>query len=50
MTGVLSEMFLKLAPEERRPVSYLLQGSLVPGYQSLEFQFSTKMLLYEAIL
>ncbi len=45
MTKQLSELFLALDTSELRVASYLLQGSLVPPYQSKEFQLSSKMLL-----
>lgn len=45
MTELLSQLFKELAPEEIRPVSYLLQGKLVPKYEPLEFQLSIKMLI-----
>ena len=45
MTEVLAELLKELTVEEIEPASYLLQGSLVPTYQSLEFQMSGKMLL-----
>lgn len=45
MTERLAQLFLQLEKAELAPASYLMQGSLVPPYQSLEFQLSTKMLL-----
>lgn len=45
MTEVLADLFKHLDREEIIVASYLLQGSLVPSYQSLEFQLSSKMLL-----
>jgi len=45
ITYLLAELYLKLAPEERQSATYLLQGQLVPDYESLEFQLSEKMLL-----
>ena len=45
MTEQLSELYQSLEETELRPASYLLQGSLVPPYKSLEFQLSTKMIL-----
>lgn len=50
MTVLLAELFRKLA-DERTELSqvasacYLLEGRLVPQYQSLEFQLSVKMVL-----
>ena len=44
-TAVLAELFQNLNQQEIVVASYLLQGSLVPSYQSLEFQLSSKMLL-----
>jgi len=45
MTELLAKLFKKLNHEEIVPASYLLQGSLVANYQSLEFQLSNRMLL-----
>ncbi len=45
MTELLAEVFKELGEEEIAPASYLLQGGLVPSYQSLEFQLSNKMLV-----
>lgn len=45
MTDRLSQLFLELDPVEIAPATYLMQGSLVPSYESLEFQLSTKLLL-----
>ncbi|MDA1079786.1 MAG: ATP-dependent DNA ligase [bacterium] len=45
MTAVLAELYERFSPDERQYASYLLQGSLVPQYRSLEFQLSSKMLL-----
>ncbi len=45
MTAVLAELYQRFSPEEQEFASYLLQGSLVPQYRSLEFQLSSKMLL-----
>lgn len=45
MTEVLAELYQQLASEEIQIASYLMKGSLVPEYQSLEFNFSIKMLL-----
>lgn len=45
MTEQLAELYGQLDAAELRPASYLLQGSLVPPYKSLEFQLSTKMIL-----
>lgn len=50
MTHILAEMYAQLDAPERRFASYLLQGSLVPQYQSLEFMVSTKMLLRSLVL
>lgn len=41
----LADLFEALGTSEIKPTSYLIQGSLVPAYLSLEFQLSTKMLL-----
>jgi DNA ligase-1 len=43
MTAQLSEVFKKLDPHEVAVASYLLEGRLLPSYQSLEFQMSIKM-------
>lgn len=45
MTEILAELFLSLSVEELKPASYLMQGRLVPLYQSLEFNLSEKMIL-----
>jgi len=45
MTQRLSQLFLELHLDEVAIASYLMQGSLVPSYKSLEFQLSTKMIL-----
>jgi DNA ligase-1 len=45
MTVQLAGLFAKLSPAETTQTCYLLQGSLVPAYESLEFQLSTKMVL-----
>lgn len=46
MTAILAELFAKLhGVEEVQKASYLLEGRLVPQYESLEFQLSVKMLL-----
>ena len=45
MTKLLAQLFKELDQEEIVPASYLLQGSLVASYQSLEFQLSSKMLI-----
>jgi DNA ligase-1 len=45
ITQQLSDIYKKLTIDELRPASYLLQGSLVAPYRSLEFQLSTKMVI-----
>lgn len=45
MTEKLAGLFLELEEEDIKPASYLMQGSLVPPYQSLEFQLSSKMVI-----
>lgn len=45
MTKQLANLFVALDPSELAVASYLLQGSLVPPYQSMEFQLSSKMLI-----
>lgn len=50
ITAILSELFKDLmkdqqAKEELTLATYLMQGSLVPSYLSLEFQMSEKMLI-----
>lgn len=45
MTAILAELYQALDPVEIKPASYLMQGSLVPAYQSLEFQLSNKMVI-----
>lgn len=43
MTYQLAELFQKLEPQEIPQACYLMQGSLVPSYQSLEFGMSEKL-------
>lgn len=45
MTHILAEFFLKLEASELKNACYLMQGRLVPLYQSLEFNLSEKMIL-----
>lgn len=45
MTEVLAELYSNLSQEELKEASYLLQGSLVPPYHSLEFQISNKLVI-----
>ena len=45
MTELLAQLFKKLGKDEIVPASYLIQGSLVANYRSLEFQLSNKMLI-----
>lgn len=45
MTSQLAELYQQFSPDEIEPASYLMQGRLVPEYQSLEFNLSTKMIL-----
>lgn len=45
ITAVLAELYRGLSTNERKVASYLLQGSLVPEYDSMEFQLSTKMIM-----
>jgi DNA ligase-1 len=45
ITEQLAELYKQLAGEEIREASNLLQGQLVPAYESLEFQLSVKMVL-----
>ncbi len=45
MTELLAQLFKELTKDEIVPASYLMQGSLVANYQSLEFQLSNKMLI-----
>lgn len=45
MTAQLAELYKQLAVNERRVASYLMLGSLVPPYESLEFQLSSKMVM-----
>lgn len=44
MTAQLAELFQKLEDDEIAQACYLMQGKLVPKYQSLEFQLSVKMI------
>lgn len=41
----LSDLYKELSTEEITQASYLMQGSLVPRYLSLEFQLSVKMVV-----
>lgn len=43
MTAILAELFQSLEASEINAASFLLQGRLVPAYESLEFQLSEKM-------
>lgn len=45
MTQILADLFVQLDAQELRPACYLMQGRLVPLYQSLEFNLSEKMIL-----
>src|SRR3989304_8037220 len=45
ITRLLADLFKDLKTEEIPPAVYLSLGRLVPEYQSLEFQLSTKMIL-----
>lgn len=45
MTAQLAEVFQKLDSDEIEAASYLLEGRLLPQYQSLEFQMSVKMVV-----
>jgi DNA ligase-1 len=45
MTSVLSELFQNLEKEEIPQACYLLQGELLPAYQSLELQIAVKTVL-----
>ncbi|OGJ37497.1 MAG: hypothetical protein A2383_00540 [Candidatus Pacebacteria bacterium RIFOXYB1_FULL_39_46] len=45
ITRLLSQLFSELKIKEIPPAIYLSLGRLVPQYQSLEFQLSTKMIL-----
>jgi DNA ligase 1 len=44
MTQQLAELYQQLAKDDIEPAVYLMQGRLVPLYESLEFNLSTKML------
>lgn len=44
-TEVLAELFKKLSPREVREALYLLDGRICAKYESMEFNFSIKMLL-----
>lgn len=44
MTELLAELYKRLSPEEVEAATYLMQGQLVPEYESLEFGLSTKMI------
>jgi len=45
MTYQLADLFAKLDKSEIEYAFYLMQGKLVPKYESLEFQLSVKMIL-----
>ncbi len=45
MTAELAALYRALDSSEIKQANYLLQGGLVPAYESLEFQLSVKMLL-----
>lgn len=45
MAAHLAELFKQLEPKEIAQACYLMQGKLVPKYQSLEFQLSVKMVI-----
>lgn len=45
MTEILAELFQKFENDEVVFACYLMQGRLVPKYESLEFQLSVKMIL-----
>lgn len=45
MTASLVKLFQELDKDEVRPVCYLMQGKLVPKYESKEFQLSDKMII-----
>lgn len=45
ITQVLADLYKQLDTSEIQPVSYLLQGKLVPTYEPLEFQLSIKMMM-----
>lgn len=44
MTQQLAELYQRLGEEEIEAAVYLMQGRLVPQYESLEFNLSTKMI------
>lgn len=44
MTHQLAELYRQLDPEEVDKATYLMEGRLVPEYESLEFNLSTKMI------
>jgi len=45
MTTLLAAVYKELDPEEIQPISYLLLGSLLPSFETKEFQISTKMVI-----
>lgn len=45
ITAVLAKLYQEFSRDERRLGSYLLLGGLVPEYDSMEFQLSTKMIV-----
>lgn len=45
MTRILADLFLKLEPKEVPAACYLLQGQLLPTYESLEFQIAVKTVI-----
>lgn len=44
MTQLLASLYQSLANDEIVAASYLMQGRLVPQYESLEFNLSSKMI------
>ena len=45
ITELLSSLFKELTPEESKIVSYLVLSRIVPLYESLEFNLSTKLVI-----
>jgi DNA ligase 1 len=45
MTAILADVFQRLEAEETPQACYLLQGQLLPSYQSLEFQIAVKTVI-----
>ena len=45
ITSILAELFQKLTPDELEKTVYLLQGRVVPAYQTIEFGMAEKTVI-----